>query len=54
MTTTLLPDGHLDNLLMYGSIAYNKITNKLILEETIKFIKDTRRFKVLEAFSENL
>ena len=37
---TILPDAHLHNLLMYGSIAYNKITNKLILEETIKFIKD--------------
>ena len=36
---------------MYGSKAYNSITNELILTETILFIYRSERFKHLEAFS---
>ena len=48
---SVLPDSHLSSLLMYGSKAYNNITNKLILEATISFIKRTKRFSILEAFT---
>ena len=48
---TLLQDDHLSNLLIYGSPAHNTVTNKLILESTIRFIKESKRFKVIEAFS---
>ena len=47
---TVLPDDHLSEILMYGSNMYNVITNKLIIEATITFIKSTNRFSVLEAF----
>ena len=48
---TILPNDHLTDLLLYGSKAYNDITNELIITETILFIYKTERFKVLEAFS---
>ena len=48
---TVLPHNHLTELLLYGSKSYNVITNKLILESTIRYIKSTKRFKKLEAFS---
>ena len=48
---SVLPDSHLSSLLLYGSKMYNNITNKLIIEVSIHFIKSTRRFNKLEAFS---
>ena len=48
---TILPKDHLTNLLLYGSNAYNNISNDLILNETIFFILKTKRFKKFEAFS---
>ena len=50
---TVLPDDHLSDILLYGSKVYNDITNKLIIEATIRYIKSTKRFVVLEAFSRN-
>ena len=47
-----LPHDHLSQVLLSGSRAYNEITNKLIVEATIRFIKESKRFKILEAFSE--
>ena len=35
---------------MYGSNVYNDIINVLILNETIYFIKKSKRFDELEAF----
>ena len=48
---SILPKDHLTDLLLYGSKAYNTITNELILTETILFIYRSKRFKHLEAFS---
>ena len=48
---SILPKDHLTDLLLYGSKAYNTITNELILTETILFIYRSERFKHLEAFS---
>ena len=48
---SILPSDHLTDLLLYGSKAYNSITNELILTETILFIYKSERFKHLEAFS---
>jgi hypothetical protein len=45
-----LPDDHLTCILLYGSEAFNFISNKIILEITIHFIKSSSRFKVLEAY----
>ena len=47
---TLLPSEHLTNILLYGSNVYSNITNKLILTETIEFIRKSERFNNLEAF----
>ena len=47
----VVPKDHLSDLLLYGSKAYNEITNELILTETIVFILKSERFKYLEAFS---
>ena len=43
-------DIHLTRILLYGSKVYNKIVNQLIIRETIRFIKSTGRFTILEAF----
>ena len=48
-----LPDDHITKLLLYGSTSFNLITNKLILEASIRYIKKTRRFTKLEAFKKN-
>ena len=48
---TILPNDHLTDLLLYGSKAYNDITNELIITEAILFIYKSERFKTLEAFS---
>ena len=48
---TVLPNEHLLHILLYGSNVYNDITNKLIISDTITFIRNSGRFTVLEAFS---
>ena len=47
---TVLPDEHLYNILVYGSNTYNYVTNKLIITETIRYIRESGRFTKLEAF----
>ena len=47
---SVLPNEHLYNILMYGSNVFNNVTNELIISETIHFIKNSGRFKTLEAF----
>ena len=46
-----LPHDHLSKILLFGSNAFNDITNKIILETTIHFIKCSKRFKKLEAYA---
>ena len=48
---SILPKDHLTDLLLYGSKAFNSISNELILTETILFIYKSERFKHLEASS---
>ncbi|MCH2390413.1 MAG: reverse transcriptase family protein, partial [Nitrospinales bacterium] len=48
---SVLPDSHLADLFLFGSRMYNSITNKLLLESTIHYIKSTKRFSKLEAFT---
>ena len=48
---TVLPDEHLFFILVYGSNVYNFVSNKLILTETITYIRNSGRFTILEAFS---
>ena len=48
---SILPVDHLTDLLLYGSKAFNAITNELILTETIIYIYKSERFKHLEASS---
>ena len=47
---TIFPNDHLTDLLLYGSKAYNEVTNNLILNETIIYIFKSNRFKTFEAF----
>ena len=46
---TVLPCDHLTDILLYGN-AYNDVTNKLILKETIEYIRKSKRFDVIVAF----
>ena len=48
---TVFPADHLTDILMYGSKAFNDVINRLILSETIKFIRKSKRFDNLEAFA---
>ena len=50
---SILPDAHLVQLLLYGSKSYNCISNKMILEASISYIKSTKRFVKIEAFAKN-
>ena len=50
---TVFPDDHLTDLLLYGSESFNRISNDLILNETINFIFKSERFKILEAYSQS-
>ena len=45
-----LPHAHLTEVFLFGSNAYNEISNRLILEASIRFIKTSLRFKSIEAF----
>ena len=49
---SVLPNEHLLYILLYGSNMYNFIANKLIISETITFIRSSGRFTNLEAFSQ--
>lgn len=42
---TQLPDDHLCDLLLFGSKTYNTIANKMILQCTVRYIKNTNRFR---------
>lgn len=46
---TILPSEHLTNMLVYGSNVYSIVINKLIITETIEFIRKSGRFENLEA-----
>ena len=39
------PEQHLCCIFLYGSESFNSVANKMILESTIRYIKDTKRFK---------
>ena len=45
-----LPNDHITDILLFGSKAFNEISNKLILESTIRYIKSSKRFKIIEAY----
>ena len=47
----IFPGEHLLHIILYGSNVFNHLSNKLIIEQTIHYIKQTGRFKQLEAFS---
>jgi len=47
---SILPNEHLNHLILYGSNVYNSMSNKLILEQSLLYIKKTSRFVRLEAF----
>ena len=38
------------HIILFGSNVFNTISNKSIIEQTILYVKNTNRFKVLEAF----
>ena len=46
----VLPSEHLSLILMYGRNVYNDASNELFISEIIQFIKQSGRFKKLEAF----
>ena len=48
-----LTHDHLSEILLFGSPSFDDSTNKTILINTIRFIKLTRRFKAIEAYSQN-
>ena len=47
----VLPNGHLFKILVYCSNTFNDVRNKLIITETIQYVRKYRRFKILEAYS---
>lgn len=47
---TVLPDEHVYHIVVYGRNVYNSVCNKLIITETITYIRNTRWFANLEAF----
>ena len=48
---SVLPDDFVTRIALYGN-SYNEVANKLICESTIRYIRRTKRFDVLEAFSD--
>ena len=40
------PDQHMCHILLYGSQSFNSVANRMILESTIRYIKDSNRFQV--------
>ena len=49
-----LSSKELSNLLLYGHPTFTPVTNRDIVESTIKFIKSTRRFKTDQSSCQNL
>ena len=47
---SVLPDEHLYHILVYGSNIDNVVSNRLIITETITYIRRSGRFTKLEAF----
>ena len=47
----VLPNEHFFKILSYGSNSFNDVSNKLIISETIQYIRKSRRFMILEAYS---
>ena len=45
------PDQHMCHILLYGSESFNNVANRMILESTIRYIKDSNRFKVYMTFN---
>ena len=48
---SILPCDHLTTIILHGSNVYNKISNNLILIETLEYIRKPERFSIIEAFS---
>ena len=48
---SLLPKDYLIHIILFGSNVFNIISNKLIIDQAIMYVKNTNRFKVLEAFT---
>ena len=48
---TVLPDDYVVRIALYGSNIFKDISNKMIDESTITFIRGSKRFDNLEAFS---
>ena len=42
---TLLTENNLVNLLLFGCDKYDSVTNRIILNLTISFIKESKRFE---------
>ena len=51
---SILPRDHLTNIIICGSNVYSKIINKLIVIETLVYIRKSERFCVVEAFSSEI
>ena len=47
----VLPKQHFTQILLYGSNVFNEITNRLILNQSMLYIKNTKRFNIVKAFS---
>ena len=48
---SFLPNDYKKRIILYGSDSFNNVTNNLILQSTIRFIRSTKRFNKLEAFT---
>ena len=40
------PSQHMCHILLYGSESFNRVANRMILESTVRYIKDSERFNV--------
>ena len=40
------PDQHTCHIFLYGGESFNSVANRMILESTVRYIKDSNRFKV--------
>ena len=49
-----IPSDHLTDILLYGSDVYNDVTNKLILKQTIEYIRKSKRLEDIEVFLPNM
>ena len=49
---SVLPHSHLCDMILYGSKVFNDVSNKMILQSSVYFIKSSKRFDVLEAYNQ--